>query len=123
MKTHPKIAAILKRNDLSKEYRQAVEEANKAHKLSRAHSPSAKHAPTKREVLALSHASLLISGIEKVCGMEPDVWMLRLIRDYEKAPVQHTSGMEAFYERQRTCEHEWQRGQGGTFCKHCGVVD
>lgn len=41
----------------------------------------------------------------------------------QKTSTQHLPGMEAFYERQRTCEHEWQRGQGGTFCKHCGVVD
>ena len=31
--------------------------------------------------------------------------------------------MEPYYERQRNCEHVWQRGQGGTFCNKCGVLD
>ncbi len=50
-------------------------------------------------------------------------FMLNIKDNKENDNTATMSGMEAFHERQRTCEHEWQQGQGGTFCKHCGVVD
>lgn len=83
MKTHPKIEAILKRNDLTKEYRNAVEHADHANKLSRSYTVRKK---TKSEVLSTLHADLIIHGLEELNGMSADLWLMRAIREYESAP-------------------------------------
>lgn len=86
MRTHPKIAAILKRSDLSAEYRKSVELADDAHKTSRAyHGSGSNFVPTPSYVLCSMHASLIIAGTEKVNGMEADVWIMRAVRELKMA--------------------------------------
>ncbi len=86
MRTHPKIAAILKRKNLTEEYRKAVEEADNAHKVSRAYQGSgSNYKPTLGDVICSAHASLIIAGVEKINGMESDVWIARLHRDLKAA--------------------------------------
>ena len=82
MKTHPKIAAILERTNLTPEYKVAVELADIADKKDRSywgHNNSHKQ-QTFSEVIAVMHADLLKLGIEVIEGQEADLWLLRNLR-------------------------------------------
>ena len=85
MKTHPKIKALLA-SDLSKESREAIEQADEADKISRAyHGHGSSFIPDKRYVLALAHATLLKEGVTQVAGQDVDVFLLRFLRDHHHA--------------------------------------
>jgi hypothetical protein len=84
MRTHPKISAILKRKNLSPEYRKAVEEADYANKMERAYrGHGTTYRPTPSDVISSMHADLIIAGVEKVNGMSADIWIMRGIRELE----------------------------------------
>lgn len=85
MRTHPKIAAALKRS-VDPQYRKALERADAAHKLSRAYQGSgSQYRPTENDVLAHMHAQLVIAGVNEISGMDPDVWLMRGLRDLDNA--------------------------------------
>lgn len=86
MRTHPKIAALLKQKDLSSDYRKAIESADEAHKLSRCyHGHGSCFIPTPTYVLDLMVALLIINGLQFIEGQELDIALMRFMRDYKSA--------------------------------------
>ena len=84
MKTHPRIAAILKRTNLTPEYRKVVELADMADKKDRSYwgcNNSHKNQPSLSDILAGMHSELLKVGVETVAGQGADVWLFRCIRE------------------------------------------
>lgn len=79
MKTHPKIAAILKRTDLTPEYRKAVELADMADKQNRSYNGIQQ--PSLSGILSSMHAELLKVGVETVAEQGADIWLFRCIRE------------------------------------------
>lgn len=83
MKTHPRINAILKRTNLTLEYRAAVELADKADKKDRSYwgaNNSHKQLPSLSDIIAIMHSDLLKLGIEDISEQKVDAWLLRYFR-------------------------------------------
>jgi hypothetical protein len=85
MKTHPRIAAILKRTNLTPDYRRSVELADMADKKHRSywgHNNAHKH-QSLSDMIASMHSELLKLGIETIAEQEVDVWLLRCFRQLQ----------------------------------------
>lgn len=79
MRTHPAIAALLRKPHAQALYQKALHEADQADKADRVW-----HGPGKRttaQVIDAMHADLIKAGAHQINGMPADVWLLRALRE------------------------------------------
>lgn len=86
MRVHPKVAAAMK--NARKANRQSILDAIEAHRLDRIvwrDKASQTEVYHKRHVFDSAVYDLLAQGVTRVCGQPVDIWLMRFMRDHEKA--------------------------------------